>query len=631
MKKASLFFVLSLVFLFCRSQTNIFNYTSASIADSLKEDANSVLRLDEARLEVLSPSKYNLQVHQVVTILNKEGSNHLRHVLQFDKFNSIGDVTIMLYNALGLPVKKYSKKDFEVAAAYDGISLVTDDKVMKLTTVAPLYPCTIDVQYEIRASSYIELPDWYLNTTNTSSEIFRYVVTVPADLDIRYRSVNFDLAPAVQKENNKKVYTWETKNIKAEKKQQGGFRSSHYFRRVEVAPNLFEYDGHDGRFSSWSDFGSWNFSLYQEKNPFNASRKTEINALTANYTNMRDKVAALYDYLKANMRYVSIQFGIGGFKPFAVKFVDEKKYGDCKALTNYMRYLLDAAGIKAYPALVNAGNESPPVDPAFPSSPFNHVILCVPGKPDTIWLECTSNNLKAGFLGTFTENKNALLLTENGGILTRTPASKAENNLLFCYSEIFINEDAGAKAIHRSFSTGDIAQEFSQVEKMEMNDQKEIFINHFNYKPGDNFEISHKDSTTGHSMQLNFEFDRWYAFKAGSKYFFPQKLNKIFYEDLKDEKRNIDFLFDYPYQKTDTTVVFLPKGFVAEELPATQEMKTIFAYYKKQVVSAQEKITIITSLTLQKHVIPAELYKSVQSFFVKVKECEDQNIVIKKL
>jgi hypothetical protein len=631
MRKTVLIVISVMCFLTGRSQTELLIYNSANIADSLKENANAVLRLDEARLEVVSPSKYVLQVHQVVTVLNSEGSSYLRHSLGFDKFYNVGEVAITMYNALGLPVKKYSKKDFEVQAAYDGFSLATDDKVMRLVTPAPSYPCTIDVRYDIKTYSYIELPDWYINTGGTSTEVFRYIVTVPDALGIRYRSSNFDLAPSVQTQTNKKVYTWEIKNIRAEKTQQGGFKSSTYSKRIEVAPNFFEYDGNSGNFSSWNDFGKWNFALYQDKS-FSEDRKRQINALVANYSKNRDKVAALYDYLKTNVRYVSIQFGIGGYKPFPVKFVDEKKYGDCKALTNYMRYLLDAAGIKSYPALINAGNESPPADPKFPSSPFNHVILCVPDKTDTIWLECTSNNLAAGFLGTFTENKNALVLTENGGVLTRTPSSKAENNLLAEFTEIHVNDQGGARAVSKSFSTGDIAQEFSEINKMEVDDQKEIFVNHFDYKAGDIFDIaSHKDSANGHTMQFNLEFERLYAFKAGNKYFFPQKLNRVFYEDMKDEKRTIDYLFDYPYQKMDTTVIYLPKEFVAEELPPQQEMKTGFADYKKQIVSTQGKITIVTSLSLKQHIIPADQYKIVQAFFAKVKESEEQNIVIKKL
>ena len=77
--------------------------------------------------------------------------------------------------------------------------------------------------------------------------------------------------------------------------------------------------------------------------------------------------------------------------------MDEKKYGDCKALTNYMRYMLKTVGIKSYPALINGGASKVSADPAFPADPFNHVILCIPQGKDSAWLECTSNISETGF------------------------------------------------------------------------------------------------------------------------------------------------------------------------------------------------------------------------------------------
>lgn len=631
MKRASLLVGLIIFHLCVRSQDINLSYSSVTIADSLKKNAHTVVRLDEGILNILSPSKYTYKVHEVYTILNAEGAFRLRHRLYFDKLRSIDNVSIKIYNQLGLLTKKHTRKDYTVTAAYDGVSLATDDKTMELKMIAPSYPCTIDIEYEQSVNGYIDLPDWYLNTQNTSTETFRYIVTVPTNLDIRHRSVSFDLAPVIQSISEKKIYTWEAKNITAKKIQDHGYAAGYYYPRIEVAPNRFEYDNYPGNFSTWNDFAKWNYTLYEEKNPFSERRKDEIKALVAGSSSLRESVNILYNYLQNNMRYVSLQFGIGGYKPFAVKYVDQKKYGDCKALSNYMRYLLDAVEIKSYPVLINAGYDAVPVDPVFPKTSFNHVILCVPDKADTIWLECTSNDNKIGFLGNFTEERLGLLLTENGGSLIKTPASKYENNLLSSYSEIFLDTEGGARTQTRFYATGDIAFEFGQIKKLEPADMKQALTSYMNYRSAEVFETSeYRDSSIGRVFNINFEFAKLYAFKAGTKAFFPQKLNKNFQEILRDEKREIDYVFEYPYQKADTTVFYLPKNFVVDELPAPIEISNEMAFYKKEVTAeSPEKLKIITSLVLKKRIIPSDQYKKLSDFFVEVNRYEEQSIVLK--
>lgn len=604
----------------------------SSIPDSLMKDAHAVYRLDEAVLDVLSPSRYNLQVHQVVTIINAEGAGHLRHRLGLNKFHKVDDVEIKVYNKAGMEVQRYSKKNFELESAYDDISFVTDNKVMHLFTPAPGYPCTIDVYYKINVTSYIELPDWYVNTDKKSTEIFRYTIRVPATMDIRYRSLNMKLEPAVSVQDKQKVYTWEARNLVARKMDRDGYEQAHYLPQVQVAPNYFEYDGHKGAFSTWKDFGKWNYDLYEEKKPFTEQRIAEIKALAGKAPDKRAKIQELYKYLQENMRYVSIQLGIGGFKPFPVRFVDEKKYGDCKALTNYMRYMLAVEGILSYPALINAGYNKVPADQDFPSDPFNHVILCIPDHKDTIWLECTSSSNSMGFLGSATENKNALLLTEEGGVLVKTPKSSYSHNVLSSRTELFLDEEGGARVESSIQTLGSFYNLFYEGSKLSEERQKEIFVKFLNYRQPDKFHLAPKTGARN-NFSLDLFYEKLYDFKAGNKFFFQPRVSKFEEMDLnKSEERMSEYLFPHPYEKRDTTVYHLPLNFTVASVPAKKSMENAYiSYYREVSVDARDqKLKVISHLVLKDNIIPGSHYSSVAEVFGLVNREDSDKIILVK-
>jgi hypothetical protein len=100
-----------------------------------------------------------------------------------------------------------------------------------------------------------------------------------------------------------------------------------------------------------------------------------------------------------------------------------------KRLSNYMYSLLKEAGINSHYTLIKAGSFENMLLPEFPSNQFDHVILCVPVKNDTIWLECTSQTDPFGYMGAFTGNRKALLITEEGGVVVNTKNYLKEDNL----------------------------------------------------------------------------------------------------------------------------------------------------------------------------------------------------------
>jgi hypothetical protein len=612
---------------------SLLNYSSLTLPDSLKKDADAVYHLEENVIDIESPSKMIIRTHTIATVLTKAGLHHSVVRIGVDKLRKLEEVTVKVYNDLGIEISRFKKKDFKLEGAYDGITLASDDKLYELDFPVPGTPCTIETEYELNCSGFIDIPSWYFGSTTESFKKSRFVVR--SAIPVKYKAYNFNGEPVVTTDAKKTVYTWELNNKPVPEKETGSYGPRVSLPWVDVSPTQFSYDGYPGSLENWKEFGKWTYSFYEEQNPFKPERVEFFKSLIKDAQTEQEKISILYRYLQKEFRYVSIQFGIGGFKPFPVSFAEQKKYGDCKGLTHYMKNVLNAVGIKAYAALINAGTNQHPVDPAFASNNFNHVILCVPLKNDSVWLECTSKQTLPGMLGNFTENRNALLLTENGGVLTKTPTSKSVSNKWISATEAELFDDGTALLTSRLFVSGEFWQYVdAYVNGQTKEDTKKALVNAFGYKAPDDLEVKIlSDSADGHLVEIKLAYNQFYDFKAGSKHFYPLRQYKLNDETIKPaETRKHDFLFDYPYIKTDHITYQLPEGFITETIPPVKEIRNDYLKYQNsiQLNESKTKLSIATELQLHKHIVPPDKFNEVANSFEAIKKDEGQKIVMKK-
>lgn len=610
-------------------------YTAANLPLALTKNADAVYWIDEGELDISSPSKYTLNRHQIITLLNAGAKDHLVQVFGTDKFYKMENIQVYLYNSQGVQVKKFTKKDFQTESYDDNISVLTDDKIMYLQTSAPGYPCTIEIRYQQNVSSYLTLPSWSFNNPDEAVITSRYSVLVPQDLDIRQRTRGSNLAPVITTEGKKKKYYWEMSTIPAQQAEKGASRDYTAFPVVELAPNKFEYDGYPGNFATWADFGRWNYPMYESAAPFDESRKAAINGILQGAASQKEKIARLYKYMQDNLRYVSIQLGIGGFKPFDVAFVDKMKYGDCKALSNYMRNMLKVAGIESYPALVYGGTRYEPLDPVFPAIRFNHVILCAIADGDSTWLECTSSDNDAGSLGTFTENRYALLLTPDGGKLVTTPRSKAADNVFNSTTTVDLKDDGSGITKTIISGTGDYRSDFIHyIGEEKKDEQKKYLLDNMGFIQPDYFELVFTQSNKRATVELAMSLEKIPEFTAGSKMFLSPRIYKIWSSTLPayDNRKN-DYYMEMPLIKTDTTIYRLPPGYGVDNLPTSKKIQFEYGSFSSNYVfDEQQKAVIATArLELKQHVIPAAKYKGAHLFFNEIIGEYTEKLVVKRL
>ena len=357
-----------------------------------------------------------------------------------------------------------------------------------------------------------------------------------------------------------------------------------------------------------------------------------MRGLTANAATNREKIDILYHYLQATQRYVSIQLGIGGWQTLDAAFVSSKKYGDCKALSNYMKALLKAAGIPAYQALIYANAAGAPVsypDLALPR--FNHVILFVPG--EQLWLECTSSTYPAGYLGDFTAGRSALLLTPGGGKLVQTPALTPAASAQTSHTDIALDALGNAVVQQHLVATGSrhdyyrsLANDKNETER----DQK--------FSEGLAVSISKLQtltlaaSATQPEATLDFRIETTaYAPRSGKRMFVGlTKLLPLRCSLPADDRRTLDLYLAAGYSLCDTLVVHFPTGYRVENVPVDKKIESEFGSYALHVEKKDDQLRIIRRAEILPVSVPAARYGEVRQFYLEAMKADGAQAVLVK-
>lgn len=609
-------------------QTGI--YSLSNVPEAVKNNADVVVHLENTDVDIQGAEKFTIKVDRIFTVVNEEAKKDLVFTQYSSKNISLEDAEIKVYDAAGKQTARYKKKDMSTTAIGEG--LIEDGYVTYYYVRANSYPVTLEFKYEIRIKGTLNIPDYLLAEENEGIVESDYTVHVMSDLGFRFKAKHTDIQPVITNEGNVKTYKWGVKNLSPFKEEAGAAESRDRSPHITFAVDKFSCYGLQGDLSSWKNFGSWIGNLYNGLDNLPPDRQQFFNDLVKGATTDKEKIARVYHYLQENFRYVSIQLGIGGLKPFPADFTDKKKYGDCKGLSNYMKAALKSVGIKSYVAIINAQYDREPADPDFPENGFDHVILCVPGQVDSVWLECTSSSTEFNELGTFTENRYALLITDEGGVLVATPKSRSFNNTLFSTTTIPMSDDLSAITETIFTAKGEYRELMNDILKSNRDEQKKITVHYLGIKQPDDFEFVKVPSEES-KTKLRMLVAKVPEFNAGDKLFINTRIYKLWSGVLpKADNRKLDFYFRFPFEKTDTTILKLPGGAKADALPKGNEINCKYASFRSNYWydEASNSVYSVCTLVLKQHKIPATDYASVKKFFDDMMQDDSQKIVIRK-
>jgi len=612
-------------------------YPVSSIPENLKKNANAVKRMEEIVFEVVSLKEAVYHRKVVYTILNENGERYAAMVVGYDKLRKVLAFDGTLYDAQGNVLRKAKNKDIQDYSAVQEISLFDDNRVKVLDFTNQFYPYTVEFETEIKYNNTYMQPDWIPQSgEKLSVESSFYTFVAPADYTIRFKTFNYEGQPSSNNEKNKQVKTWKISNLAAVKKPFASPTWNELTPCVYFAPSDFEMEGYKGNGSTWQDLGKFPLALNEGRDKLPEDIIQKMATILKGVTDEKEKVKLLYNFLQQNTRYISIQLGIGGLQPFEASFVAKKGYGDCKALSNYMYSLLKSAGIKSYYTLVRGGRDVDDkyVMEDFPSDQFNHIILCVPLTKDTMWLECTSQSEPAGYMGEFTGNRKALLITEEGGKLVSTPhygmkenrAERAINGRIDSDGSLLMNVTTKYKAIEQDEKSALINQLSKDKVKKYLQEDLELStyeVNNFKYD-------QKKDILPEIDEQLDIVVEH-YATITGKRIFIMPNILSRGGMKLSDEgERKVDFILDNEFHNQDDYEIELPDGYELESMPHDVLLITKFGSYSCSTKLVGNKIIYHRVREQFSGRFPAKDQKELEKFFEDIYKADRAKMVLVK-
>ena len=613
-----------------------YNFNVSEIPKNLKEDANSVILFEDTFIEIKSQKTMTVTTRKAVTVLNKLGDGNKYVMVNYDSNKKIKNIKTVVYDALGTEVKKVKSKEYKDVSQVDGGTLYADSRMLYYQHVPTVYPYTIFYETEVETSNTAFIPRWFpINDFFTGIKSSTFKITYSTDLTIKLIENNLvDFNVSVNKNENSITYKIESIDPVRNEPLTPSFKE--IFPNVKVVSNQFYVEGVLGEASNWKELGKWEYdNLYKDVSVLPASAKDRVLNLVKGIENPIEKAKIIYQYVQDKTRYISVQVGIGGLKPMLASDVDKLGYGDCKALTNYTKSLLDVVGVTSYFTELYGGINKIDMDFDSPNIQGNHVILNIPNNEEDLWLECTSQKVPFGYIANFTDDRDVIVVQPEGGILKRTKKYNAIDNLQLTKGTYNIDNKGAIFAQLKIESTG--AQYNDNLQQTDGKNQNELDIHFKKYLATINnisfskIEVFNNKSETKYEEFLKLSATNYATLTENQLLISVNAFTKNTNVPKRVRNRKLPFEISRGFLDVDEVKIILPSQLKVEYIPEKVELKTKFGTYSMGLIKIDEYSYLYKrKLQIEEGKYQKEDYELYRNFRKKIRKYDNSKIILVK-
>lgn len=563
------------------------------------EKDSMVVMYDETNLVVDSVDHMRTIHRRAFRILRPDAHDAGNIWVSFNRDSKVTHLRGWCIPAKGADYEVKDKEAIEAALRIDGGDLVNDTR-NKVIVIPAAEPGNL-IGYEAEVEEHpLALQDIWVFQEPYPVRESRYKLTLPAGWEYKATWANFT---AVKPTEAGTEHEWVVHDIPG-------------VRKENEMPPMNAVTGHlvisfyptGSRtlkaFSTWQEMGAWADDLVKDRLQASPEIQTKVVALTAGASTQLAKMQAIARFVQTDVRYVSIQLGIGGWQPHPAAEVFSHRYGDCKDKATLMRSMLREIGItETYHVSINTerGAMTPSEQPW---RGFDHAIIAIrlPAGLEDFSLQAVVNHPKLGRLLFFDPTNEyvplgeipnylqasyALVSLPNGGEMIEIPRSPAAANGVRRAGTLTLDVAGG---LHGSFEDirlgARAAEERYRLNAAEKGTDRSRPVEQLLAHSFTAYQLTSLASINVQDVTVPLGYRYSVAAPAYAKYagdlllVRPRVLgtrSSGLLEEKEPRKQPVEFVG--PELDSDSFEITIPPGFVVDDLPPPSDADYAFASY----------------------------------------------------